>query len=187
MKLQCPACAAEMDLDVLLAHEEGRHVLARLIATGTPLGAAMLRYLGLFRPAKRALSMARTLKLLTELWPDIERQAVTRKGREWAAPPAIWQAAVDQLLQSRDRGAITLPLTSHGYLYEVICGLSDKAESLAEQQVESQRRHGLPPPTTHPPPPSAPPPVAAHVSVPPPDDVRQKLQSTLSKLKGSTT
>ena len=61
MRLQCPACSAEMDLDVLLAHEEGRHALARLIAPGTRLGPLTLRYIGLFRPAKRALTMSRTL------------------------------------------------------------------------------------------------------------------------------
>ena len=26
MRVKCPSCNAEMDLDVLLAHEEGRHV-----------------------------------------------------------------------------------------------------------------------------------------------------------------
>lgn len=140
MKLQCPACSAEMDLDVLLAHDEGRHVLAQLIAKGTQLGPWTLRYIGLFRPAKRALAMSRTLKLLAELWPDMDRQAIQRKGRDWSAPPSVWQQAFEQVIQARDRGALTLPLTSHGYLYEVICGISDKQEATAERQTEQAKR-----------------------------------------------
>lgn len=188
MRLQCPACSAEMDLDVLLAAEEGRQTLARLIAMGTPMGAWTLRYIGLFRPAKRALSMARTLKLLEELWPDIQRQAITRKGREWAAPPAAWQAAIEQLLQTRDRGGLTLPMTSHGYLYEILVGLADKAESQAERTAEADRRE----------PARSAAPIAAmaaarqapaaedHTPVPTPDKLRKVLSEATNRLKGIT-
>jgi hypothetical protein len=130
-----------MDLDVLLSHEEGRHALARLIAQGTRLGPLTLRYIGLFRPAKRALTMSRTLKLLEEVWGDMERQAVTRKGRDWVAPQEIWQQAFEMVLSARDRGALSLPLTSHGYLYEVIVGLAEKLEAQGERQIEHDRRH----------------------------------------------
>lgn len=141
MRLQCPACSAEMDLDVLLSHDEGRHVLAQLIAKGTQLGPWTLRYIGLFRPEKRALAMSRTLKLLGELWPDMDRQAVTRKGRDWDAPPAVWQQAFELVLSARDRGTLTLPLSSHGYLYEVIVGLAEKLEAQHERQIEHDRKH----------------------------------------------
>lgn len=140
MRLKCPSCNAEMDLDVLLAHEEGRHVLAQLLQLGVPMGALLARYVGLFRPGKRALSMSRTLSLLAELWPDMQRQAITRKGREWPTTPALWQQAIEQVLAARDKGNLTLPLTSHGYLFEVLLGLVDKAEGLAERERESAQR-----------------------------------------------
>ena len=140
MRLKCPACSAEMDLDVLLAHEEGRHVLAQLLLLGVPLGALLLRYVGLFRPAKRALSMSRTLALLAELWPDMQRGAITRKGREWPTTPAQWQQAIEAVLAARDKGALTLPMTGHGYLHEVLMGVVDKAEREAEKAREQQQR-----------------------------------------------
>lgn len=140
MRLKCPSCNAEMDLDVLLAHEEGRHVLAQLLQLGVPMGALLVRYVGLFRPGKRALSMSRTLSLLAELWPDMQRQAITRKGRDWPTTPALWQQAIETVLAARDKGTLTPPLTSHGYLYEVLLGLVDKAEGQAERERESAQR-----------------------------------------------
>ena len=140
MRVTCPSCRAEMDLDVLLSHEEGRHVLANIVTLGVPLGAQLLRYIGLFRPGKRALAMGRTLALLAEIWPDMQRGAINRKGREWPVTPAMWSQAIEQLLASRDKGSLTLPLTSHGYLYEVLCGLSDKVEAQAERDRESSQR-----------------------------------------------
>ena len=141
MRLKCPACSAEMDLDVLLAHEEGRHVLAQLLLLGVPLGALLLRYVGLFRPARRALSMSRTLALLAELWPDMQRGAITRKGREWPTTPAQWQQAIEAVLAARDKGALTLPMTGHGYLHEVLMGVVDKAEREVEKEREAQQHH----------------------------------------------
>ena len=140
MRVKCPSCNAEMDLDVLLAHEEGRHVLAQLLAQGVPMGALLLRYVGLFRPGKRALAMSRTLALLAELWPDMQRGAISRKGREWATTPAQWQQAIEVVLAARDKGTLTPPLTSHGYLYEVLLGLVDKSEGQAEREREQQGR-----------------------------------------------
>lgn len=140
MRLTCPACRAEMDLDVLLSHEEGRHVLANIVTLGVPLGAQLLRYVGLFRPGKRALAMGRTLALLAEIWPDMQRGAINRKGRDWATTPEMWSQAIEQLLASRDKGSLTLPLTSHGYLYEVLCGLADKVEAQLERDRQADQR-----------------------------------------------
>jgi hypothetical protein len=140
MRVKCPSCNAEMDLDVLLAHEEGRHVLAQLLAQGVPMGALLLRYVGLFRPGKRALAMSRTLALLAELWPDMQRGAISRKGREWPTTPAQWQQAIELVLQARDKGTLTPPLTGHGYLYEVLLDLVNKTEGQAEREREQQGR-----------------------------------------------
>lgn len=140
MRLTCPACRAEMDLDVLLSHEEGRHVLANIVTLGVPLGAQLLRYVGMFRPGKRALAMSRTLALLAEILPDLQRGAINRKGRDWTTTPSMWSQAIEQLLASRDKGSLTLPLTSHGYLYEVLCGMSDKAEAQVERDRQADQR-----------------------------------------------
>lgn len=143
MRLTCSACHAEQSLEAMVGREADARALAAFIESNVPLGAVLVRYIGLFRPAKRRLSLARTVALFDELRPDLERGAITRKGRDWAAPHALWRTAIDQVLANRDKGALTLPLTSHGYLYEVLAGLADKAEALAErEQLEAARSNG---------------------------------------------
>ena len=140
MNVTCPACGADMSLDVLLAHEESRRALARLVTLSVPLGSLVLRYLGLFRPGKRQLGHGRVVTLLEELLPDLERGQIERKGRLWAAPREAWRAALETVLEARDKGTLTLPLKSHGYLYEVIAAAADKVEAQAEHQLEAERK-----------------------------------------------
>lgn len=140
MNVTCPSCGADMDLDVLLAHEDSRRALARLCELSLPLARPMLQYLRLFKPAKRAMGHGRTVKLLEELLPDVQRGAIERNGREWTAPLDTWRSALEQVLQRRDDGKLTLPLKTHGYLYEVLMGLADKAEAVSEREREQQRK-----------------------------------------------
>lgn len=143
MNVTCPACGADMSLDVLLAHEDSRQALAQLCLLTVPLAAQVMRYVALFRPGKRQMSHSRVATLIGELLPDLQRGAIDRNGREWPAPQETWRAAFERLSEARDKGALTLPLKSHGYLYEVIAGLADKAEGVAERQREDERRHGV--------------------------------------------
>ena len=140
MRLSCPACQAETSLDVLIGREADARALGELLAANLPLGGLVVSYLALFRPPKRRLSIARALGLFAELQADVQRGAINRKGRDWPAPAAVWRAAIEQVLAARDRGTLTTPLTSHGYLYEVVAGLADKAEGLAEREAEAARR-----------------------------------------------
>ncbi len=140
MRLSCPACQAEMSLDVLLAREADARAVAGFIERHLQLGDVLMRYVALFRPAKRRLALGRAVALLEELLPDIERGAIARKGRDWPCGPAIWRAGVDAVINKRDKGTLTLPLTSHGLLYEVMASLSDKAEGQAEAQAEADRK-----------------------------------------------
>lgn len=105
-----------------------------------PLGGLTLRYLGLFRPRNRALSWDRVERLLAELIVPIERRQIDRRGRVWTAPLQYWERALEQMLAGRDK--LTLPLKSHGYLYEIVVGLADGAESKAEARVEQDRQTG---------------------------------------------
>lgn len=140
MRMTCPSCHAEMSLEALLESEAARQAVARLAVISLPFGALVLRYVALFRPAKRRLSIERMVALIEELLPDMERGFIERKGREWAAPRDAWQAAIDTVLAARDKGTLTPPLTSHGYLYEVLVGLADKHEAQLERDREQQAR-----------------------------------------------
>lgn len=108
----------------VFAAEADRIAVERLIAVGYPLGAHLLRYIQLFQPAKQRLTLAKKTKLLQQLLPDVERQMVTWKGRDFAAPRIFWMQAIEQMLANAAR--LELPMTQHHYLYAIIAGLAEK-------------------------------------------------------------
>ena len=140
--LSCPTCGTELDLAVLFAHEQDQRALARLASVSIPLGARVLQYLALFTPPKQRLTSAKKIKLILQLLPDLERQAITHKGRDWEAPLAAWAQAIDQMLAARDAQRLELPMKGHGYLFAILAGMADKHEASAEQQREQQLRTG---------------------------------------------
>ena len=140
--LSCPVCGAEFDLAVLFSHEHDQRALARLAAISIPLGARVLQYLALFTPPKQRLTAAKKIKLILQLLPDLERQVITHKGRDWPAPLNAWAQAIDQMLAARDAQRLELPMKGHGYLYAVLAGMADKHEAAAEQQREQELRTG---------------------------------------------
>lgn len=141
MRVSCPSCNAESSLEVLLGREADVRALAAFIERHVSFGEQLVRYAALFRPAKRRLGIARLVQLLGEVLPDIERGAITRKGREWAAPREAWKAGIDAIFAKRDKGTLTLPLTNHGLLLEIICSGAEQLEARAEVQREEDRRN----------------------------------------------
>ena len=140
--LSCPVCGTELDLAVLFSHEHDQRALARLAAISIPLGSRVLQYVALFTPPKQRLTAAKKIKLILQLLPDLERQAISHKGRDWAVPLAAWAQAIDQMLAARDAQRLDLPLKGHGYLFAVLAGMADKFEGQAEQQREQELRTG---------------------------------------------
>lgn len=138
MKLTCPACGATHSLEALLTDAAAREAVAAALALPAPLGDRLLRYLGLFRPAKRALSWDRAAKLLAELHGLIQAGEISRRGRVWPAPLPYWQQALDAVLEQRAK--LQLPLGSHGYLLEIIAGVAARAEQAAELKTEQRRQ-----------------------------------------------
>lgn len=141
MNIVCPACHAEMTLDVLIPNDEARMAVGPVLERGLGLGGVCMRYIALFRPEKRRMSIERMCRLVAELTPDIERRAITRKGRDWPAPIEVWRQGMEIVIGKRDKGTLTLPLSGHGLLYEVMCGLAEKAEAATERQREEDRRN----------------------------------------------
>lgn len=139
--LTCPACGVELDMAVLFSHEDDRRAFHRLAAVclPRPIVTEVVKYLDLFRPPVHRLSLSKKTKLLLQLLPDLERQGITHRGREWAAPWHAWVAAIEQMLTMRDSGRLDLPMKSHAYLYSILMGLSDKAEAVFEAQDNAAR------------------------------------------------
>lgn len=138
--LRCPGCGGEMSIDVLLSHNALRQAIVDLVEKGLSLGSLVMRYVGLFRPATNRMSPDRFCKLIQQLLPDLERRAITFKGRDWAIPPQVWQQGLEAMLEKAAGDKLTLPLDNHNYLYSVLVALADKVEAAQEQQVEEQRR-----------------------------------------------
>lgn len=120
MRTRCPSCGATLSLDALIAHDGARDALAAAFKLSGPLGAALLRYLALFRPDKRELTMDRVARLVNELLPDLQVQRITRNGQVHEAPTEAWLWSMEQALAARDSGRLAMPLKGHGWLYEVI-------------------------------------------------------------------
>lgn len=147
-RIACPICGSELTPAQLFAHEATQHAFERMIAVSVPLGARVTSYITLFNPPKTRLTIAKQVRLILQLLPDLERQAITYKGRDWTAPLAAWSAAIDQMEAARAAGRLDLPLSGHGYLYAILAGLADKREAAAERQREDERRTGARPDTT---------------------------------------
>lgn len=164
-ELACPTCGTELSPAALFADADAQQAFARLAAVSIPLGARVMAYLTLFTPPKTRLTVAKQCKLLLSLLPDLERQAIHARGRDWPVPLTLWAQAFEQLQASRAAGRLELPLRGHGYLHAVLVGLSEKHEAIAEAEAELARRrrpHGPgPAPGSAPGPAPGPGPVAA--------------------------
>ena len=117
MKIRCPACGATHSLDALIAHDDAREALKRLVQLGGETAALTMRYLGLFRPAKTELTFRRVANLLDELLPAMQVQRIERNGQLYDAPLAAWHYAMQQAINARDNGTLKTPLKSHGRLF----------------------------------------------------------------------
>lgn len=137
MRLTCPCCGATLSLEALLNDVAARQAVATALTLPASLGPRLLRYLGLFRPAQRSLTWERAAGLLAELQTMIDAGQIRRNGRSWPAPHAVWASALDAVLERKN---LTLPLKSHGYLLEIIAGMTDRAEAEQESRIEAQRR-----------------------------------------------
>lgn len=138
MLIKCPACGASASLDALIDDEPAAQALMLALKL-TPVGRSLVKYLGLFRPAKRQLSWSRVAVILGELTPMIEAQRIERNGVVYDAPMAVWEAAIDKVLAMRDMGKLATPLKSHGYLLEIIATESTKSVAITQvQAVQAQ-------------------------------------------------
>ncbi|MBI2397699.1 MAG: hypothetical protein HYV17_07865 [Xanthomonadales bacterium] len=72
----------------------------------------------------------------------IDSAMVTRGGMDRAAPLAVWQAGLEQMVELRNGNKLTLPLKSHGYLLEIVASLAEKSAAKAEADLEEGRRKG---------------------------------------------
>lgn len=138
----CPNCRVRMSLDVLLTDDSVRDALLAVIDVH-PQGDAfikpLLRYVGLFAPAKSQMSHGRIASLIREITPEIRDAQVRYDGTAYPAPLDYWMRAFDTAVEQSHIGRLATPLTSHGWLRAVIAGYARKADSQVETTRERQR------------------------------------------------
>ncbi len=182
LELTCPVCGVASPLEGFIqVEDQGRAVM---IALGLPasLRDVFVRYMRLFNPPSRKGTISKTLRLLTELEQPIRDNRVSRRGNDYVAPVELWREAMEDIVErARQPGStLTLPLKSHGYLFEVVAGKCEQAAAKAEKRSEGGRRYGdfyQAPQAASPIPPSPgpPQPQAKHEKKTMPDAVRQQL------------
>ena len=130
MRTRCPCCGTTLSLDALVAHEGARDALQAVFKLGGALGSAMVRYIALFRPEARELTLERVARLINEVLPDIQAQRIMRGGQVFDAPVEAWIWAIEQSLAAREDGRLKTPLKGHGWLYEIISNYRPVASNL---------------------------------------------------------
>lgn len=138
MKLTCTACGCTGSVEQFTADADARTALALALTLPAGVGAVAVRYIGLFRPAKRGLTWDRVLKLLGEIAEMVKAGQVERRGKSCPATPALFAAAMQQMLDGRER--LDLPLQSHGYLVAIVAGDSPREAAQLEAQTEAAKR-----------------------------------------------
>ncbi|MBL1267625.1 MAG: hypothetical protein COA87_007725 [Halomonas sp.] len=139
LKATCPECGMSGDMAAFVTQGEHNQALAAALEMPALLSSRIVRYLGMFRPASRALASAKSARLLGELKETITSGVIERKGVTREAPLKVWVMALDQLLE---RPPSNLPLSGHGYLYEVVARCADRHAGEVEKQREEQARSG---------------------------------------------
>lgn len=137
MRLTCSACGAHGSIEQFTADADARTAMAIALRLPTGVGAVALRYIALFRPAKRGLTWDRVCKLLGELAQMIEAGAVERRGHTHPASHALFLRAMEQMVVQRER--LRLPLKDHNYLREIIAGDSPRESAALEAQAEAAK------------------------------------------------
>lgn len=138
--LNCPVCRAELSLEQITRHLDDEQAFTRLVALSVPLAHLVVMYVGLFTPAKQGLTLRKKVRIIAQLVPDLQRQTIAHKGRDWLTPHALWEQAIEQMLALRDAGTLAVPLKGHGYLYAVLASLASKKEAQQESRREAERR-----------------------------------------------
>jgi hypothetical protein len=143
MQLTCPSCNTRFPLESGIQDADARRAVAAALRLPPGLGDLILRYLGCFRPAKRALAWERAARLLEALLDLIQTAQVTRNGITRPAPLDTWKYALQSTLDARDAGTLDVPLTNgHAYLEEIAWREAGRRQGKREARKETAAQSG---------------------------------------------
>jgi hypothetical protein len=132
----------QFPLEAGLLDAEAKRFGVALASTESALARALISYLGLHKPEKHALRLAKAARIVEEINVMVATGEVRRNGVSRPATAAMWVQAIESMLDNR--GKLRLPLSGHGYVLEIVFGLADQADAVAERQREERARVGAP-------------------------------------------
>ena len=139
MEFVCPCCQAEVPLEPAIENAELRRAIGSALGL-SKTGKAILPYVRLFTPVKRALAGSRAARLIKEVVEIAENGAIRRRGRDWDVPEEVLVEALEAVVRRRDEGKLVTPLKSHGYLHETAIGIAEKRAGEDEVRRDEERR-----------------------------------------------
>lgn len=144
MRLTCPCCGALASLEAWAGDAEARLTMAAIAKLPQPVAGSAPAYLGLFRPATRALGWKKAMALLTQLAALVGQGYVSVQGRvDRDCPPELWARGMDEMVARRDR--LSRPLANHNYLRQVVSDLAEQDDRGRERTVvTAEREHRRP-------------------------------------------
>lgn len=111
MKLcKCPICHSDISFEALIEDDAARELFNTVITMGSGCGAAVVPYLGLFKPEKSSLSNSRALKLVKSLLEMYQPSNVLERAL---------RDTVEQVRRNRRETGRIEPLANHNYLKKV--------------------------------------------------------------------
>jgi len=132
----CPVCQAKFPIEAGINDAHARQAIATAIKLPPPLGDHILRYMALFAPQSRAITMDRLARLLNELTDQITSGELKRDGRRYKTSTEVWAAGLQEVLDGRDRWR--LPLKTHGLLFALTVDHANKYSAQLEQSNEKK-------------------------------------------------
>jgi len=135
MKLVCPGCGLTASAELWADDAATRQALALILGLPGPVREQTLSYLGLFRPAKRALAWSRVRSLATALRDLTSRREITWKNQPpRPVTPELWAQGMRQMIETK-RGQDRFD--SHGYLTAIVYDLANKADAERESRAHA--------------------------------------------------
>jgi len=140
MILICPSCGATHSADSWENDVKIRQTLQTTCLLPAEVSKVLLSYLGLFRPEKRALTWAKSLKLIGELQQLVSQGHIQVQGKvARPCPPRIWAQGMEQMAARTD---LSRPMKNHNYLRQIVYQLGDQADAGREHQQRQNEQNG---------------------------------------------
>ena len=128
---RCPICHSRIHLEALCQDEAGRELMASLAQLDTSTAAALVAYIGLFRPPTRDLANDRALRLLRQV-EELGGGVITPHLAE------AMTETVEAMRKKQVEGTFK-PLTNHRYLASVF----ESVSSLPVDTTPTVRQTGI--------------------------------------------